>query len=118
MTLLLGGPVKVEAHPNHSMKDSTMKEEDILKYTLPKSMADYTNQNFEDYVPEKGLKSSIFVKNTVSNNNDPIKKIDEVLKSILIDKHQINEINLDSILKKKFKERLVMPEAFYPISAQ
>ena len=40
------------------------------------------------------------VKNPAPNNIDPIEKLDEVLKSILRDKHQTITINLDNILEK------------------
>ena len=47
------------------------------------------------------------VENPVPKNNDLSKKLDDVLKSILRDKHQTNEINLDNILGKiqgKFRD--------------
>ena len=40
------------------------------------------------------------VKNPAPNNIDSIEKLDEVLKFILIDKHQTIKINLDNILEK------------------
>lgn len=40
------------------------------------------------------------VENPVPKNIDPSKKLDEVLKSILRDKHQTIKINLDNILEK------------------
>ena len=47
------------------------------------------------------------VENPVPKNIDLSKKLDDVLKSILRDKHQTNEINLDNILGKiqgKFRD--------------
>ena len=40
------------------------------------------------------------VKNPAPNNIDSIENLDEVLKSILRDKHQTIKINLDNILEK------------------
>ena len=40
------------------------------------------------------------VKNPAPNNIDSIENLDEVLKSILRDKHQTSKINLDNILEK------------------
>lgn len=41
-------------------------------------MTDYANQHFEDYVLEKELKSLILLKNAVSDNIDPIEKLDKI----------------------------------------
>ena len=60
-------------------------------------MVDYTNRILENYLLGKELKSSILVQNT-DPTIDLTKKLDVVLKSILRNKHQINEINLDNIL--------------------
>ena len=68
-------------------------------YTLPESIAEYSNQNIEDYASGRELKSSILVKNPIVDNIDSIKKL-YVLKSVSRDKHQANEINLDNILEK------------------
>lgn len=69
-------------------------------YTLPESIAEYSNQNIEDYASGRELKSSILVKNPIVDNIDSIKKLYDVLKSVSRDKHQANEINLDNILEK------------------
>ena len=41
-------------------------------------MTDYANQHFEDYVLEKELKSSVLLKNAVSDNIDPIEELDKI----------------------------------------
>ena len=76
-----------------------VSKEDIFRYTLAEGMADYANQNLEHYVPKK-IKIFKMLKNPVPGYIDPIKKLDEVLKSILRDKHHTNEVNLDNILEK------------------
>lgn len=62
-------------------------------------MAEYANQNIEDYASGRELKSSILIKNPIVDDIDSSKKL-YVLKSVLRDKHQANEINLYKILEK------------------
>ena len=56
-----------------------VSQEDIFKYTLPESMADYTNKILVNYVPGKKLKSLMLVENPVPNNTDATKRLDKVL---------------------------------------
>ena len=84
--------------PHKRFKVTT--EEDRYRYEILDALIDYANDNFETYILEKEVKSSILLENPVPNNIDPVKKLDDVLKSILRDKNQSNDINFDNILEK------------------
>ena len=45
-----------------------MKKYPKVWLKLPKSMANYTNKYFEEYVPEDSLKEAILCQNLVSDN--------------------------------------------------
>lgn len=68
------------------------------------SMATYANEHFELYVPDKEIKSAILVENPVHINIDPVKKMDDFVKSILKDnqrgKGTSELISHDNVLEK------------------
>ena len=83
-------------------------EEEKSKYKLPHSVADYINEHFEKYIPNKELKDAILVDNPVPENLDPVKKLDDFARSILKDSRHskiANEIvNMDNVLEKVQKK--------------
>ena len=86
-----------ESH-NDSFKISTENEK--FKRKLPKSMANYANKYFEEYVPEDSLKEVILCQNPVPDNLDNVKKLDDFLRDILKEKHKTNEQNIENVLEK------------------
>jgi len=77
-----------------------MTEEERHKYSLPKSMANYVNEQFEVFIPEKELKDAVLLENPVPENIDPTKKLDDFLKGILKERKKTDLINQDNILEK------------------
>ena len=71
-----------------------------LKLKLPKTMANYANKYFEEYVPEDSLKEAILCQNPVPDNLDNVKKLDDFLRDILKEKHKTNEQNIENVLEK------------------
>ena len=52
-------------------------EEEEYKWSLPKDMASYENDNLEKYIPEKDAKEAILIKTSRPENLDHVKKLDE-----------------------------------------
>ena len=67
-------------------------------------MTDYANQHFEDYVLEKELKSLILLKNAVSDNIDPIEKLDKIWNPFW----EVNTKQLNIFVKLQRKVRDIM----------
>ena len=75
-------------------------ENEKFKWKLPKSMANYTNKYFEEYVPEDSVKEAILYQNPVPYNLDNVKKLDSFLRDIFKEKHKTNEQNIENVLEK------------------
>ena len=77
-----------------------MTENEKFKWKLPKSIANYANKYFEEYVPEDSLKEAILCKNLVPDNLDNVKTLDDFLRDILKEKRKTNEQNIENVLEK------------------
>ena len=75
-------------------------ENEKFKSKLPKSMVNYENKYFEEYVPEDSLKEAILCQNPVAGNLDNVKKLDDFLTDILKEKRKLNEQNIENVLEK------------------
>ena len=60
-----------------------------LNGNYPKSMANYANKYFEEYISENSLKEAI-CQNRVPDNLDNVKNLDDVLRDILREKCKTN----------------------------
>ena len=78
---------------SHNDRFKIITENEKFKWKLPKSMANYTNKYFEDYVPENSLKEDILCQNPVLGKIDNIKKLDDFLRDVLKEKRKTNEQN-------------------------
>ena len=63
-------------------------------------MASYANTYFEEFIPEEDLKEANLTQSPVSENMDTVKKLDDFLKDLLIEKKKTNEQNLEKIFEK------------------
>ena len=63
-------------------------------------MASYANKYFEEFIPEENLKEANLTQSPVSENMDTVKKLDDFLKDLLIEKKKTNEQNLEKIFEK------------------
>ena len=75
-------------------------EEDKYKWNLPKGMAIYANTHFEEYIPDKDIKEAVLSENPVPENIDPVKKLDDFLKDLLIEKQKNFGKQWDHVLEK------------------
>ena len=76
-----------------------ISESDKNKWRLPKSMVNYANTHFEEYIPNKDLKESILSFLPVPEKLDPVKKLDDFLKDLLSEKGKNYTRNWDSVLE-------------------
>ena len=80
---------------SHNDRFKIITENEKFKWKLPKSMANYTNKYFEEYVPEDSLKEAI-----LCQNFDNVKKLDDFLRDILKEKRKTNKQNIENALEK------------------
>ena len=73
---------------SHNGRFKIITENEKFKWKLPKSMENYANKYFEEYVPEDSLKEAILCQNPVPDNLDNVKKLDDFLKEILKEKRK------------------------------
>ena len=85
---------------SHNGRFKIITENEKFKWKLPKSMANYANKYFEEYVPEDSLKEVILCQNPVPDNLDNVKKLDDFLRDILKEKRKTNEQNIENVLEK------------------
>ena len=64
---------------SHNDRFKIITENEKFKWKLPRSMANYANKYFEEYVPEDSLKEAILCQNSVPDNLDNVKKLDDFL---------------------------------------
>ena len=81
---------------SHNDRFKIITENEKFKWKLPKSMANYANKYFEEYVPEDSLKEAILCQNPVPDNLDNVKKLDDFLRDILKEKRE----NIENVLEK------------------
>ena len=62
-------------------------------------MASHANNNSEKYIPEKDVKEAIFIKTPMSENLDPVKKLDDYLQELLKQKKRRQDIVIDNTLE-------------------
>ena len=60
----------------------TNTENEKCKWKLPKSMTNYANKYFEEYILEDSLKEAILCQNSVPDNFHKVKKLDNFLKDL------------------------------------
>ena len=63
-------------------------------------MANYTNKYFKEYLPEDSLKEATLCQNSVPDNLDNVKKLDNFLRHLLKEKRKTNEQNFKNVLEK------------------
>ena len=63
-------------------------------------MANYTNKYFKEYLPEDSLKEATLCQNSVPDNLDNVRKLDNFLRDILKEKRKTNEQNFKKVLEK------------------
>ena len=63
-------------------------------------MANYTNKYFKEYLPEDSLKEATLCQNSVPDNLDNVRKLDNFLRDILKEKRKTNEQNFKNVLEK------------------
>ena len=85
---------------SHNDRFKIITENEKFKWKLPKSMANYANKYFEEYVPEDSLKEAILCQNPVPDNLDNVKKLDYFLRDILKEKRKTNKQNIENVLGK------------------
>ena len=85
---------------SHNGRFKIITENEKFKWKLPKSMANYANKYFEEYVPEDSLKEVILCQNPVPDNLDNVKKLDDFLRDILKEKRKTDEQNIENVLEK------------------
>lgn len=89
-------------HEEQHQRFKVTTEEERCKYSLTKSMANYANEQFEIFIPDKELKEAVLMLNPVPDNIDPTKKLDDFVRSILKEKRKTGTevINQDNVLEK------------------
>ena len=56
-----------------------MSTEDQFKWLLPEEMAEYVNDHFLTFLPEKGVHDSILMENLIQSNVDQRKTVDDFI---------------------------------------
>ena len=54
-----------------------------FKWNLPSSMAEYANNHFNSYIPDKGIEEQLLTENPVPSNLQQVKPLDDVIRSLL-----------------------------------
>ena len=73
---------------SHNDRFKIIIENEKFKWKLPKSMANYANKYFEEYVPEDSLKEAVLCRNPVPDNLD---NDNDFLRDILKEKRKTNQ---------------------------
>ena len=84
----------------HLKVPSVMSTEDQFKWLLPEEMAEYMNDHFQTFLPEKGVHDSILMENLIPSNVDQPQKVDDFIVPLM----SKNEIAGDLYLRKYNKK--------------
>ena len=63
-------------------------------------MAQYSNINFDTYIKKADLIKAVFIKNSVTENINPVKILDDFVTDILKDKRKQKEVDFDNVFEK------------------
>ena len=56
-----------------------MSTEDQFKWLLPEKIAEYVNDHFQTFLPEKGVHDSILMENLIQSNIDQRQTVDDFI---------------------------------------
>ena len=93
---------------SHNDRFKIITENEKFKWKLPKSVANYANKYFQEYVPEDTLKKAILCHSSVPDNLDNTMKLDDFLRNILKEKCKTNENKITNMFWKSFSKKLLM----------
>ena len=95
-----------EGEDQETKRFHIVSNEDQFKWDPPSELASYTNTQFEKYILEKSIHDAICEVHPVPNNLNQVKKIDESLRDLLMEKNKTNSVAVDEILGKIQKKTL------------
>ena len=98
---------KPHAAEKESMRRfEVVHEQDLHKWDLPESLAEYANPKFRIFIPDKDIKEQILVENPVPENLPQVKKLDNFMQDILVEKFQTKAVAMDNIYEKFQRKNL------------
>ena len=101
---------------SHNDRFKIITENEKFKWKLPRSMANYANKYFEEYVPEDSLKEPILCQNPVPNNLDNVKKLDDFLERAKGAEEDAVLISINDLLHYHEQTVLVLGESINAIT--
>ena len=95
-----------EGEDQETKRFHIVSNEDQFKWDPPSELASCTNTQFEKYILKKSIHDAICEVHPVPNNLNQVKKIDEFLRDLLMEKNKTNSVAVDEILGKIQKKTL------------
>ena len=86
---------------NVSMKRvKVMSSEDQFKLLLPEEMAEYVNDHFQTFLPEKGVHDSILMENPIPSNVDQPQTVDDFIVPLMSKNETAVDLSIEMIQQK------------------
>ena len=79
---------------------SVMSTEDQFKWLLPEEMAEYMNEHFQTFLPEKGVHDSILMENPIPSNVDQPQAVDGFIVSLTSKNETAVDLSLEKVQQK------------------
>ena len=77
-----------------------MSTEDQFKWLLPEEMAEYVNDHFQTFLPEKGVHDSILMENPIQSNVDQQQTVDDFIVPLMSKNETAVDLSLEKVQQK------------------
>ena len=77
-----------------------MSTEDQFKWLLPEEMAEYVNDHFQTFLPEKGAHDSVLMKNLIPSNVDQPQMVDDLIEPLMSKNETAVDFSLEKVQQK------------------
>ena len=77
-----------------------MSTGDPFKWLLPEEMAEYVNDHFQTFLPEKGVHDSILMENPIRSNVDQPQTVDDFVVPLMSENETAVNLSLEKIQQK------------------
>ena len=77
-----------------------MSTEDQFKWLLPEKIAEYVNDHFQTFLPEKGVHDSILMENPLPSNLDQPQTVDDFIVPLMSKNETAVDLSLEKVQQK------------------
>ena len=77
-----------------------MSTEDQFKWLLPEEMAEYVNDHFQTFLPEKGVHASVLIENPIPSNFDQPQTVDDFIVPLMSKNETAVVLSLEKVQQK------------------